>query len=776
MKLRSLLLMFAVLITATLFGQTAGKYKRDYTYGITIDRMQVLKAFHPPLFSPSTGTWDDADAPLKTGTIISNTDDGYKPYYWNGTAWVIMGGGSVPTLQQVNDAGNQTTTNMIVKDAFDLSSATVVEYDGLRLSQPLSSLWGYIKRNTLTANRTWLFPDKSGTVAMTSDIPAGISGLTSNYIPVATSSTTLGNSIMYQLSGLRIGIGTTSPQTTFHVLNGGNADIGWFGNSTGTAILGHNSSGGYLNSNASNKGFGLYNGNGTGYVWVNGSTDRVGINTVSPGTTFDVNGTANFSTSAASPKFYVNSTTDWLGWDASNTRSILNSNQLHFRATNPVGTISFETNAGTFATFAPTGRLGIWTSSPVAPIDVTTNNVGVPAGVVYSNGIVLNNTTAATSGSQQGSPALRFHGSGWKTSGTAAAQDVDFQIYNSPIQGTTAPGGMLNFISVINGTTSKNIISFGDQGQIWDGTTFGTSGDVWTSQGNSARAHWATLALGAANGLNISGTNHELGGTLNKNTFIDLNGKYLQFGNNSNSLGLGLLGHGRSSLGDIQNDGNSTALFIDDDNIDITANSQGAIRMNSYGGYFSAGDVDDNVAQAKLLIDPNNNLGNGDQTKLMHAPYNMIKFEDGEANWKIGDAESNSDGWYWGMNSGNLYVKDVNYPSPGDALTMINNSTGLLGWQPNLTFQLHKNNTDLYAKNGVIYVKDSAGNNTVISPHPNGTKNWTYQSTDASGVTTTIDMIKAIEMIEQLRKEVDRLKGKKKTTSVKLIKRTTAKK
>lgn len=70
---------------------------------------------------------------------------------------------------------------------------------------------------------------------------------------------------------------------------------------------------------------------------------------------------------------------------------------------------------------------------------------------VSSDGLVLLNPTAAAAGVQQFSPRLRLTGQGWKTNATAASQTVDWVIENQPIQGSASPGGLLAFLSQVNG-------------------------------------------------------------------------------------------------------------------------------------------------------------------------------------------------------------------------------------------------------------------------------------------------------------------------------------
>ena len=53
----------------------------------------------------------------------------------------------------------------------------------------------------------------------------------------------------------------------------------------------------------------------------------------------------------------------------------------------------------------------------------------------------------------------------------------------------------------------------------------------------------------------------------------------------------------------------------------------------------------------------------------------------------------------------------------GDALAVVDPSSGEIGVAPNLAFMLRKDSTDMYTSNGRIFVKDAAGNRTQISPH-----------------------------------------------------------
>lgn len=74
-----------------------------------------------------------------------------------------------------------------------------------------------------------------------------------------------------------------------------------------------------------------------------------------------------------------------------------------------------------------------------------------PAANTSIDGLVLTDTTGATSGNQQYSPRLRLTAQGWKTNSTAASQAVDWIVENQPVQGAANPDSNLVFSYQING-------------------------------------------------------------------------------------------------------------------------------------------------------------------------------------------------------------------------------------------------------------------------------------------------------------------------------------
>ena len=96
----------------------------------------------------------------------------------------------------------------------------------------------------------------------------------------------------------------------------------------------------------------------------------------------------------------------------------------------------------------------------------------------YVNGLILADPTAASTGNQQYSPSLLLTGQGWKTTATAASQEVDWRITNVSAQGTTAPGTDLLFAYQIAGGGYTTLLDVsGTYGGIYDfGFMFLTGG------------------------------------------------------------------------------------------------------------------------------------------------------------------------------------------------------------------------------------------------------------------------------------------------------------
>jgi len=144
-----------------------------------------------------------------------------------------------------------------------------------------------------------------------------------------------------------------------------------------------------------------------------------------------------------------------------------------------------------------------WTAAPI----VLKANIGTTP----TDGLILENTTAAASGAQQYSPSLHLIGQGWKSNATAASQTADWIVYNQPIQQGGVVGTNLIFASQVNGGGYTAQMTLQDTGS---GVTF--AGGVNTS-GISAFNNTTSInnivGTGSPFTMRVNGTSNQI--TLN---------------------------------------------------------------------------------------------------------------------------------------------------------------------------------------------------------------------------------------------------------------------
>ena len=87
-------------------------------------------------------------------------------------------------------------------------------------------------------------------------------------------------------------------------------------------------------------------------------------------------------------------------------------------------------------------------------------------GVTSTDGLVLNNGTAAAAGAQQMSPRLRFDGFGWKTDATATSQAVSMVQELLPVEGASAPTANLLWRYSVNGGAYSTIATLRSSGDM----------------------------------------------------------------------------------------------------------------------------------------------------------------------------------------------------------------------------------------------------------------------------------------------------------------------
>ncbi len=159
------------------------------------------------------------------------------------------------------------------------------------------------------------------------------------------------------------------------------------------------------------------------------------------------------------------------------------------------------------------GNVGIGTTGPGSKLDVTT--AGLAATQTTSSGLALVNTTAATAlAPVQISPAIRWSGFGWKTDVTAASQAVDFRSFVVPVQGAANPTGYLSFGSSVNGAAySDGQMVLTTAGNVGIGTTgpgaflevAGISAKALTGKFHASITDLTTMGTGVGGGITFTG-------------------------------------------------------------------------------------------------------------------------------------------------------------------------------------------------------------------------------------------------------------------------------
>lgn len=191
-------------------------------------------------------------------------------------------------------------------------------------------------------------------------------------------------------------------------------------------------------------------------------------------------------------------------------------------------TLTLTGTTGTTMTFPAT-------SATIARTDAAQTFTGVQTesnaslGTTSTDGVVLQNTTAAAAGAQQRSPRLRFSGQGWKTASTAASQSVDWYIDNLPVQGSANASGALRFgVSVAGGSVLEYLTLTGDGINAGAMTLAGSSTltvpGLITANGGVSGAGWNWFIGGASGGMGL-GSGHAIAwasGTTNQTVTGDL--------------------------------------------------------------------------------------------------------------------------------------------------------------------------------------------------------------------------------------------------------------
>lgn len=178
--------------------------------------------------------------------FVYNLLDTEKNYAWNGTAWDDIGGtfdisGKEDVSNKTQDIEGNKTSTIKYSSVKQLYDWTVGKFMDLTTSQDVTGVktfrngmialrnvantFSITFTNAITAARSVTWPDKSGTIAMTSDIVAQLSGTVNRLVKFGT--TTTGTNSRIEDTGTFLGIGTTNTPTKDITLgNQSNRSIG----------------------------------------------------------------------------------------------------------------------------------------------------------------------------------------------------------------------------------------------------------------------------------------------------------------------------------------------------------------------------------------------------------------------------------------------------------------------------------------------------------------------------------------------------------------------
>ncbi|PJJ08663.1 hypothetical protein CLU83_1949 [Flavobacterium sp. 1] len=151
------------------------------------------------------------ESALPTVTAIADTD---KISLLIGAVAKMMSWANFKTLfktingNSIFGSGNLITPDMDTTTAQNVSGIKTFLAGMFGLRNTANTFTSFFA-SAVTASRTWTWPDKSGTVAMTSDITNVINAGTTNYMPKYVGSTVVGNS-RTQDTGTCFGIGTVN--------------------------------------------------------------------------------------------------------------------------------------------------------------------------------------------------------------------------------------------------------------------------------------------------------------------------------------------------------------------------------------------------------------------------------------------------------------------------------------------------------------------------------------------------------------------------------------
>ncbi|MFH1601456.1 MAG: hypothetical protein ABIB61_00685, partial [Candidatus Shapirobacteria bacterium] len=301
---------------------------------------------------------------------------------------------------------------------------------------------------------------------------AGITGSgTTNYLPIWTNASNLGNSVLYQASG-NVGIGTTGPSYKLEVTgNGYFSDTLHLGKS-GDAL---NITTGDLRFSQDIGDIYAYNssaykivhigreGSTTSGLFVDTNTGNVGIGTTGPSALLTVGAADNFRVDSSGNLLFSGDQT--IGWsnDASNyyITDFAAEGAARIRVHGYAG-VALGSNAGDVLTVNTAGNVGIGTTGPGAKLEVA-GQLKITGGSPGTNKVLTSDSVGLASWSDISSVGTGGSGTAnylplW-TAGTTLGDSVLYQTSGNVGIGTTAPGNYKLNVAGYVSFNSGNIYS-----------------------------------------------------------------------------------------------------------------------------------------------------------------------------------------------------------------------------------------------------------------------------------------------------------------------------